>query len=300
MRTLRLNYELLLLCVPAIALYALFNYTPMVGLVLPFKNYKYPLGLFGSKWVGFKNFNFLFKSVDLQRILRNTIGYNLLFMVTGNVTAISCALLLYEIKNRRGALKVYQTIITLPSFMSWVVVGFITYAIFNPSMGILNQLLRLMSRPTVDVYTNPRAWPVILPIVNAWKSLGMSSMIYLAALLGIDEALFEAATIDGASRTQQTWYISLPGLMSLFMIMFIMSMGGMFGGDFGLFYQIPRNVGVIYETTDIIDTYVYRGLQKANWPMSSATGFFQSVMGLVMVVLTNFIVNKISPDNALF
>jgi len=250
--------------------------------------------------VGFKNFEFLFRSVDLPRIIRNTVGYNLLFMVTGNVITISCSLLLFEIKSRRSALKVYQTIMTFPSFMSWVIVGFITYAIFNPRIGVLNQTLRAAGLPPADVYTNPWAWPFIFPIVSVWKGLGMGSMIYLSALLAIDESLYEAATIDGATRMQQTRFISLPSLLSLFMIMFIMGMGGMIGGDFGLFYQISRDVGVLYETTDIIDTFVYRGLKQANWGMSSAVGFFQSVVGLFLVVITNFIVNRISSEHALY
>ena len=297
---LRTNWELLLLCLPAVACYIIFAYVPMIGLVLPFKNYKYNLGLFGSKWVGLKNFNFLFKSVDLWRITRNTVAYSLAFLVVGSIVNIGIALLLFEIKKRRSALKVYQTIITFPNFMSWVIVGFITYAIFNPSLGIMNQIIRSLGGTGVDVYSSPAYWPFIIVFVNTWKGLGMGSMMYLANLLGIDGSLYEAATIDGANRWQQTKYISIPSIIPLWTIMTILAVGGMFRGDFGLFYQIPRNVGLLYETTDIIDTFVYRGLQTNNYGQSSAVGFIQSLLGLICVGGTNWIVSKISPENAMF
>ena len=272
-RRFRANWELLLLCVPAIFCYIVFSYIPMIGLVMPFKNYKYNLGLFGSKWVGLKNFEFLFRSTDLWRITRNTVGYGLIFLVVGTVVNIGIALLLFEIKERRGALKTYQTIMTFPNFMSWVIVGFITYAIFNPTLGVMNQLIRALGGKGVDVYSNPAYWPFIIPIVNAWKGLGMGSMMYLANLLGIDGSLYEAATIDGANRWQQTRYISIPNIIPLWTIMTILAVGGLFRGDFGLFFQIPRNIGLLYETTDIIDTFVYRGLQSNNYGQSSAVGF---------------------------
>ncbi len=300
MRRLRSNWELLLLCLPAVAAYIIFHYIPMVGLVMPFINYKFNLGLFGSKWIGFKNFRFLFMSTDLWRITRNTVGYNLIFLVVGTVVNAGVALLLFEIKENRGALKTYQTIITFPNFMSWVIVGFITFAIFNPRLGVMNQLIRALGGEGVDVYSTPGYWPFILPIVNAWKGVGMGSMMYLANLLGIDASLYEAATIDGASRWQQTKYISIPNMIPLWTIMTILAVGGIFNGDFGLFYQIPRNVGVLYETTDIINTFVYRGLQNTNYGQSSAVGFIQSVLGLIFVGLTNWIVSKISPENAMF
>lgn len=297
---LRSNWELLLLCIPAVACYIIFSYVPMIGLVLPFKNYKYNLGLFGSKWVGLKNFNFLFKSVDLWRITRNTVGYSLAFLIIGSIVNIGIALLLFEIKERRGALKAYQTIMTFPNFMSWVIVGFITYAIFNPVLGVMNQFIRALGGTGVDVYSSPAYWPFIIVFVNSWKGLGMGSMMYLANLLGIDASLYEAATIDGANRWQQTRYISIPSIIPLWTIMTILAVGSMFRGDFGLFYQIPRNVGLLYETTDIIDTFVYRGLQTNNYGQSSAVGFIQSVLGLICVGGTNWIVSKISPENAMF
>ena len=227
-------------------------------------------------------------------------AYSLAFLIVGSIVNIGIALLLFEIKERRSALKTYQTIMTFPNFMSWVIVGFITYAVFNPVLGVMNQLIRSLGGTGVDVYSSPAYWPFIIIFVNSWKGLGMGSMMYLANLLGIDASLYEAATIDGANRWQQTKYISLPSIIPLWTIMTILAIGGMFRGDFGLFYQIPRNIGLLYETTDIIDTFVYRGLQTNNYGQSSAVGFIQSLLGLICVGGTNWIVSKISPDNAMF
>ena len=298
-RTFKANWELLLLCIPALISYILFQYIPMGGLVMAFERYRYDLGLFGSPFIGLENFEFLFKSVDLVRIVRNTVGYGALFLVVDLITNVGVALLLFEI-NSRGALKFYQTVMTLPRFLSWVIVGFITYAIFNPAVGVLNQVLSTLGMQGVDVYSNPSYWPFILTAVHIWNGVGMGCIMYYANLIGIDPALYEAATIDGASRWQQTLHISIPSLVPLMTIMGIMAVGGLFNGDFGLFYQIPRDVGVLYPTTDIINTYVFRGLQNGEFGMSSATGLVQSVVGLVLVTITNAIVKKIAPENSMF
>ena len=297
--TFKKNWELLLLCMPAIIAYFLFHYVPMVGLQLPFRNYRYDLGLFHSEWVGFKNFEFLFNSVDLVRIVRNTVLYSLTFLILGTVCKVVVALLLFEINNRK-CLKFYQTVMTIPNFLSWVVVGFITYAVFNPSIGVLNQVITLFGGTGVNVYATPECWPFILTYMDIWKNVGMGCIIYYASLLGIDPSLYEAATIDGAGRWKQTIHISIPNLIPLITIMSIMGIGGLFNGDFGLFYQIPRNIGVLYPTTDIINTYVYRGLSGGDYGMSSATGLVQSVVGLILVVCTNGVVRKISPENSMF
>ncbi len=293
------NWELLLLCIPAIAAYLLFQYAPMVGLQMAFRNYRYDRGLFHSEWTGFKNFEFLFRSIDLARIVRNSVLYSLTFLILGTICNVVVALLLFEINNRRW-LKFYQTVMTFPNFLSWVVVGFVTYAVFNPSIGVLNQVLAFFGHEGVNVYGSPKYWPYILTYMNLWKNVGMGCIMYYAALMGIDPSLYEAATIDGANRWQQTIHISLPSLTSLITIMSILGIGGLFGGDFGLFYQIPRNIGVLYPTTDIINTYVYRGLAGGDYGMSSATGLVQSVVGLVLVVATNLVVKKISPENSMF
>jgi putative aldouronate transport system permease protein len=294
------NLELLTLCIPALVGYILFAYVPMFGLVMAFKDYKLARGIWGSKWIGLKNFEFLWRSVDLGRIVRNTVCYSLTFIVVGLVLNVFIALLLNEIRDNRRALKYYQTTMIFPNFLSWVIVGYITYALFNPTLGILTQIRSALGMTPIDVYMDTKYWPGILVTVNMWKGVGMGSMFYFAALIGIDESLYEAARIDGANRLQQIRYISLPSLIPLMTIMSILAMGSVFRGDFGLFYQIPRDVKVLYEVTDIIDTYVFRGLQTNSYGMASAVGFVQSVVGLIMVTGTNAIVKRISPENSMF
>lgn len=293
------NWKLTVLCLPALTCYILFQYIPMAGVIMAFKDYRYNKGIFGSKWNGFKNFEYLFRSPDLWRITRNTVLYSLAFLVVGMIVEIGVALLLFEINNRK-ALKLYQTCMQFPRFMSWVIIGFITYAIFNPSLGVMNQILTFLGMERVDVYTHPGYWPAILIICNLWKALGAGCIMYYAGLMGIDPALYEAASIDGASRWQQTLHISLPSLASIATILMILAIGGIFNGDFGLFYQIPRDVGTLYPTTDIVNTYVFRALQGANFSAGSATGLLQGVLGLIMVLLTNGVVKKIAPENAMF
>jgi putative aldouronate transport system permease protein len=184
--------------------------------------------------------------------------------------------------------------------MSWVIVGYIAYALFNPALGVLTQLRRALGAPPVNVYTNAAYWPLILTVFYLWKGLGMGSMLYFASLMGIDATLYEAAVIDGATRWQQTRHISIPSLIPLVTILSILAVGRIFGGDFGLFYQIPRNVTVLYPTTDIVETYVFRGLKQSSFGMSSAVGLIQSVMGLTCVSLANLVVRKVAPDNAMF
>ena len=294
------NIELLLLCIPALICYILFAYVPMGGLIMAFKDYKLARGIWGSKWIGFKNFEFLFRSTELWRIVRNTVSYSLLFIVVGLIFNVFIALLLKEIFRSKRVLKYYQTTMIFPNFLSWVIVGYITYAIFNPSLGLWNQIRNFIGLESIDVYMDAKYWPGILTFTSLWKGVGMGSMLYFAALIGIDESLYEAAEIDGASRIRQIIHISLPGLLPLMTILSILAMGSVFRGDFGLFYLIPRDVSILYETTDIIDTYVFRGLQGSNYGMSSAVGFIQSIVGLVMVYTTNALVKKINPDRSLF
>lgn len=294
------SWELLLLCIPALVGYILFSYVPMVsGIVLPFKNYKFAKGIFGSQWVGLKNFELLIKSTQMARVLRNTVLYSVWFMIIGPVVNVIVALLLFEIKNR-GALKFYQTVITFPNFMSMVIVGFVTYAVLSPTMGVMNEIIEAFGGQRIDVYMNAKYWPLILTIVNIWKGVGMGSMMYFASLMGIDVSLYEAAKIDGANRWQQTWYISIQHLIPLVCIFTILAVGGLFSGNFDLFYNIPRDVTILYETTDILNTYVYRALKESSYTQGAAVSFFQSVTGLVLVVATNLIVKKISPENSLF
>jgi len=292
-------YPLLLLTVPAIIYFVLFHYAPMFGVVMAFKNYQYNLGIFGSPWSGWENFEFFFTSNDAWRVLRNTVGYSVIFIIVGNVVALTMALLLFEIKNK-FVLKIHQTSMLLPNFLSWVLVGFITYIFLSPTSGTLNQFLEFLGFDPINWYQEPGYWPYILTITSLWKGVGLQLLIYFAALLSVDPELYEAAKIDGASKFRQAWHISVPAVMPVLTILAILAIGDIFGGDFGLFYQIPRDVGLLYPTTDIIDTYVFRGLRTGDLSVTAAVGLFQSTVGLVMIIIANLIVKKISPDKALF
>lgn len=288
-----------MLALPALLYFFIFHYLPMFGVILAFKDYKYSEGILGSAWAGLKNFEFFFSSQDAFRVTRNTVGYGAVFIVVGNIAAVSVALLLYEIRSK-AALKVYQTSMILPRFLSWVIVGYITYAILNPSLGALNQLLQYLGYSPVDWYADPKYWPFIITFSDIWKHVGLNSIIYYAALMSIDPELFEAAKIDGAGRWKQMRSISIPSLVPVITIIAILAIGNLFRGDFGLFYQLPRDVGVLYPATDIIDTYVYRGLRQGDIGITAAVGLFQSAVGLVLVLVSNWIIKKTRPENALF
>lgn len=294
----RKNWQLLALCLPSIIATLLFHYVPIAGIILPFKQYRYADGIFGSKWIGLKNFTVFFRTPDMWRLVRNTVGYSLWFLFIGTIMNVFVALLLYELPGKKTK-KLYQTAIMIPNFISSVMVGYITYAILNPSAGIMNQLLVKLGMEPIDVYSNAAYWPLILTIVSRWQGMN-GYLMYYANLMGIDPALFEAAAIDGATRWQMKRYISIPSLYPLLCLMIIMGIGDLVSGDFGLFYNIPRNVGALYETTDIINTYVFRGLQSGKFTLSAAVGLMQSVVGLFLTVGVNLIVRKVSPDNSLF
>ena len=293
------NLEYLLLALPAIVFFLMFRYLPMAGAILAFKEYRYNLGIFGSPWAGFSNFEFFFTSPDFGRLMRNTMGYGFAFMVTTVVSSVTIALILFEVK-RRAAVKFYQTVMILPRFLSWVVVGFITYLLFSHSNGVANTLLEATGNETIQWYTQPQYWPPILVSVNVWKAVGTGAILYYAALMGVNKELYEAAEIDGAGRLKQTWHISLPALIPLMVVLTILAIQQIVRGDFGLFYQIPRNVGSLYPTTDVIDTYVFRGLQSGEMAFTAAVGLFQSVAGFLLITGTNLAVRRISPEHALF
>ncbi len=293
---LRENAELWLLALPGFLLTFLFCYIPMFGIIIAFKKFNPNLGILASKWIGFDNFKFFFASNDFFRIMRNTIGYGVVFLFLGNFLAIGLAILLYNVYNR-AALKYYQTTMVFPNFMSMVLVAFIVYAFLNPVSGIVNRLFGL----DVEWYAESKYWPFILTLVEMWKGIGMKSIIYYAALMGIDESLFEAARIDGARKKDEIKYIIIPEIMSLLCIYLVLGVGGLVNGDFGLFYQIPMNVGKLYSTTDIINTYVFRALQQAtNMGRTAAVGLFQSATGMILVVLANLVVRKIDAEKSLF
>ncbi len=295
----RKNSSMLLLALPALIYFIVFHYLPMFGAIIAFKDYSYVDGILGSRWIGFDNFKFFFMSQDALRITRNTVCYGATFIVMNAVCASAVALLMNEIKSR-SAIKTYQTVMLFPNFLSWVVVGYISYILLNPALGTFNQILAFFGKDGVDWYSDPKYWPFILTVANTWKGVGMQSIIYYATLLGVDSSLYEAATIDGASRWQQCRYISIPSLSPVIIIMSILAVGNIMRGDMGLFYQLSRDVGALYPTTDVIDTYLYRGLRTGDIGITAAVGLFQSVVGTCMVLLTNAIVKKIDPDQAMF
>lgn len=298
------NRELLFLTLPGIIWFLVFAYIPMFGVIIAFKEWKIEGGflesLIKSKWVGLDNFKFLFKSSDAWLITKNTVAYNLVFIILGILIPVALAILLKEILNKRLS-KFYQTAMFLPYFLSWVVVSYCLYAFLSPTQGYVNGILKSLGSDGVSWYTECKYWPVIIILMSQWKGIGYGTVIYLASICGIDKTYYEAAVIDGATKWQQVKNITIPLLKPVLIIMFITSIGGMFRSDFGLFYQLPKNSGALYPVTNVIDTYVYRGLMNlGNIGMSSAAGLYQSFVGLVLILITNGIVRKVDNENAFF
>lgn len=298
-KTFRKNFPLTLLTLPAVLFMFVFNYIPLYGLVLPFKKYDYSLGFFKSPWAGLENFKFLLDNEAVALATRNTILYNVAFIILGTAMSVLIALMLYEM--RSGYVKTYQTFLFLPHFISWVVAAYAAKVFLDIDFGMINKFLVSIGKEPVAWYNKPGCWPYILIIAEIWKGMGYNAIIYYAALTGTDKSLFEAASIDGAGKLKQIWYISLPSIKPMIIIMTILKIGRIFYGDFGLFYNFTLNSSLLYSTTDIVDTYVYRSLiTLGDIGMSSAAGFYQAVLGFILVVTTNWIVNKIDSDNALF
>jgi ABC-type polysaccharide transport system, permease component len=293
---------LLIMMIPGLLYLLINNYLPMFGLIIAFKDVNFSKGILDSDWVGFANFEYLFKTSDAYIITRNTILYNLVFILLGTVLSLACAILLNEIKNRT-LLKAYQSIITLPHLISMVIVSYLVFALLSPETGFLNKTVLpwLGIDEGIMWYSETKYWPWILTIVNFWKTVGYSSIVYFAALLGIDEEYYEAARLDGASRLQQILRITIPILTPVIIMLTLLNVGRIFYSDFGLFYQVPLNSGALFETTATIDTYVFRGLMgTSDIGMSTAAGFYQSIVGFILVMLANYIVRLKNKDNALF
>lgn len=284
---------------PAMVLLFVFNYVPMFGLILAFKNYRYDKGIFGSDWVGFKNFKFFFESMYAWRVTRNTIGHNLVFIFFTLVFSIIVALVLYEV-TQKSMIKLYQTTMFIPYFLSMSVVAFVAYAFFNGDMGVLNQMLGKMGKEQVLWYSEPKFWIIIMPIIYLWKNIGYYVIIYYAGMMGIDQSYYEAAEIDGANKFKQIIHVTIPLLSPVIIIMVILQVGRIFYSDFGQFYLVTRDSGALYSTTDVIDTYIYRALRvTGDIGVSAAVGFYQSLVGFILVITTNLIVRKIDPDSAM-
>ncbi|MGL4449960.1 MAG: ABC transporter permease [Sarcina sp.] len=298
------NRELLCLTIPGTIWFLVFAYIPMFGILIAFKDWTIKSNFFESliqsKWVGFKNFEFLFKSTDAWIITRNTVLYNIVFIFLGIALPVTLAILLRELLNKKLS-KFYQSAMFLPYFLSWVIVSYCLYAFLSPEKGFVNSILMSMGGDKVSWYTEAKYWPFIIIFMSQWKGVGYGTVVYLASICGIDKSFYEAAMIDGASKWQQVKYITLPLLKPVMIIMFITAVGGMFRSDFGLFYQLPKNSGALYPVTNVIDTYVYRGLTNlGNIGMSSAAALYQSFVGLILILGTNAIVKKVDEENAFF
>lgn len=277
------------------------NYMPMGGIIIAFKEINFQQGILNSPWAGFKNFEYLFKTSDAWVITRNTILYNLVFIILGTIIAIVVAILLNEITSKFAS-RFYQSVILIPFLMSMVVVSYLVYAMLSSDTGFINKtILKSMGEEPISWYTTPKYWPFILTIVSLWKSFGFSTVIFLASIVGINKDYYEAAKIDGASKWQQIRSITLPMLKPTIIILTILNIGRIFYSDFGLFYQVPMNSGALFSVTNTIDTYVYRGLmQLGDMSMSAAAGVYQSFVGFALVMITNYIVKRVSRDDALF
>lgn len=292
-----------IMAIPGFAYLIINNYIPLYGLQLAFKSFSYKKGISGSKWVGLKNFKFLFASDDAYIMIRNTILYNVLWIIIGIILGVGVAILFNEIKNKI-AKRVYQTVILLPYLMSMVVIAYLVYAFFATDTGLINNAIikgLLGKENGVSWYSEPKYWPFILTFVQQWKQIGFGMILYLSTLLGIDESLYEAARIDGATKWQQIKSITIPLLKPTIIMLTILNIGQIFRSDFGLFFQVPMNQGALYSTTQTIDTYVYRALLvNNNFGMSAAASFLQSIVGFIFIVTANAIVNKIDSNSSLF
>ncbi len=292
---------LYLMMLPGLLYLLINNYLPMTGIVIAFKKLNFSKGILKSPWARLDNFKFLFSSKDAWIITRNTLLYNIAFIIVNMVVGIAIAILICEVNNKKFK-KIYQSAILLPFLMSMVILSYIVYALLSAENGLVNNtILPLLHKKPIQWYQKPKYWPVILTIANCWKGVGYGCLIYIASLIGIDPTYYEAARLDGATKWQEITKITLPSLVPTIITLLLLSIGRIFYSDFGLFYQVPMNSGVLFPTTNVIDTYVYRALiEQGNISMSSAAGVYQSLVGFVIVMLSNWIVRRVDKDRALF
>ena len=302
----REDVELTVLALPAAIWFLLFSYLPMVGIIIAFKNYKidphhgFLYNLFNSQWSGLDNFEFLFRTPDARRMIVNTLSYNIIFIILGTLLPIILALMFHEMRSAKLK-KATQTAIFLPHFLSWVVVNYFVFAFLSPDKGLVNQIITSTGGTPISWYNKPDYWPFIFIFMNTWKGVGYGSVIYLAALSGIDGTFYEAAMIDGATKWQQMKFITLPQLKSLVIIMLIMSLGGIFRSNLDLFYQLTRRVGALYDVSLTIDVYVFNAtIGSGNFKLGTAANFLQSVVGFIFVIGSNLFIRKVEPESALF
>ncbi len=294
------NRTLLLMCIPAVIFFFMFNYMPLPGIYVAFVKYNYRDGIFGSRFIGLDNFKFLATSGELWNLTKNTILYNLAFILLGNALAVFVAILLNELQSKMFK-KVSQTILFLPYFISQVLVGLLVFNLLNFDTGFVNGVLTSMGLEKWQPYSDPKVWPVLMVVIYLWQQTGYNSVVYFASIMGIDGEMMEAAKVDGANGFQRIRYIILPSLKPTIVILLLFALGGIVKGNFGLFYNIIGTNPILYPTTDIIETYVYRAtMTNFNFSTASAVGFYQSVVGFVIVMTVNYIVKKIEPDYSLF
>jgi len=300
MKKIKKTIPIYIMLLPGFLYLLINNYLPMGGLIIAFKDVKWNIGIWNSEWVGLANFEYLFKTPDAFNITRNTIVYNIVFILLNLVVALLYAVLLSEIK-KKICVKIYQTVIMLPFMISMVIVSYLAYAFLAGDNGLFNGLLNNLGRDSISWYTEPKYWPVILVVINCWKSVGYGTVVYLSSILGVDQELYEAAAVDGISELQKIRYITLPMIKPTIITMMLLNVGRIFYSDFGLFYQVPMSSGALIDVTSTIDTYVYRGLiTLGDVGMSSAAGFYQSIVGFILIVLANWFTNRYSKENALF
>ncbi|GGI46429.1 sugar ABC transporter permease [Paenibacillus marchantiophytorum] len=294
------NKIMFLMVAPAILFFIVFSYIPMAGIYLAFTKFSFDGGIFGSEFIGMMNFKFLFQSGTLWNLTKNTVMYNLSFIFIGNFLQLVCAIFLSQIANKYFK-KATQSIMFLPFFISWVLVGAFVFNLFNSDTGVINTLLKQLGAQPYDFYLNTEPWKYIIAFFQIWKGLGYGTVIYLAAIMSISDEYYEAAEIDGANIFQQIRHITIPLLIPTFILLVMFSLGGILKGQFDLFYQIIGNNGMLYDATDIIDTYVYRALAvNFDIGMGTAAGLYQSLFGFLLVMTVNFIVKKVREDYALF
>lgn len=291
---------LYIMTIPGVIYLIINNYMPMCGLFIAFKNIDYSKGIWGSDWVGLENFKYLFKTDAAFIMTRNTILYNLVFIVLGNLLAVAVAVMLNFLRGNMNK-KIYQTLILIPYLISMVVVSYIVFGFLSQENGFINKMIESFGGEPISWYTQAKYWPFILTIVNLWKGFGYSSIMYYATVISIDSSLYEAARVDGAGVWRQVWHVTLPGLRGTIITLVLLAIGRMFYSDFGLFYQVPMRSGLISSATDTIDVFVYKALTQLNdVGRASAAGFLQSVMGFILVLTANLVVRKIDSENALF
>lgn len=305
MKKFKKNKSLLLLVLPGFIWLIIFSYIPMFGVIIAFKNLRISTNGFwdslkNSPWIGLDNFKFLFKTDAALQATKNTIFYNLGFILVGTFCALLIALLLNEVKNRK-LLKFFQTQMLFPYFLSWVVISYFVFIFISDNNGIINKLLTSFGTQPISWYMTPKVWPFLLIFLGIWKGLGYNSIIYYASILAIDKTYYEAAMMDGASKLQQIKRITLPLLTPIISVLLILSVGNIMRADFGLFFQVSQNSGALYNVTNVLDTYIYHGLtQSGDMGMTAAAGLYQSAIGLVLILLTNFVARKIDNSAALF